>query len=531
MKERKIELMQKYQDNKKETWLTIYAYIVILVYMVGLSHFSFSIDDGGYLYGAGWRILIGESIYTDFIYARPPVSPYLNALLQYLMPDNGEYLMMRKFFYLEVFLYSFMSADIIRMFIKDNHSRINTYVLGTVFFIFNVHFNNYMWHTTDGLFFLTLSFWILLKKKSLLWMIISVMSLLLAMGTKQSFYPAVFIFVLFIFAFKGRDEGYKYLFVIVGWATIIALFTYLFWMKEFISFCQLKQENDPIESLIKSGLVVYIVNTAVSFIVAITYLFRKSVIQKFNYFLDDKKGSDALEYFIKLISRSYLFFILLFSFLYSFADFIFPKMVHFFMSGSLILVSMASIYFFLVKENNKESKDRFLVIFVLVSFSWMASLSWGYQTPIFFSGILMYLLLYFGKIDLDIKKTVIFLTLSVFVVFSVLTQRSFFDGKELSPISNKLSGIYSYDKNMTISIFEVNDKLKKCGDSYTIFPDHTYIHYAKSTIPENSLDWISKAEAMNKKDLIQKQIDDSACLIVNERYRFKDKNNEFDWYE
>jgi len=510
----------------KATNIQIYSLIILFLYFSFLSHLAFSIDDGGYMYGAGWRMLSGEKLYIDYIYARPPVSPYFNALIQYILPDNYEYLNMRRFFYLEIFIYSFLTAHILNNKMKEYKIKIDTLTLSTIFFIFNAHFNNYMWHTTDGLFFMIISLWIIVMKDNK-WTILSSLMFVLAVGTKQSFYPALILFPLFIALVKDKKSSIVFAFFVILWIAILGVTYNKLEQGSIQAWMELSQFESQTKAIIEAGLVTYIVHFGILMIFLGFSMINLTLIEDIRKYMKEKKGEGALLYIIKYWARVILILITIDAFLLIFMDSIFPKLMHVFISGGMVFVFISIII--RMKVNNSQNfKDDFLLITIMFSIAWMSSLSWGYKTPIFYSGIIIYVLISLSEINISKRKIVSFFFISFILVTSILSNR-FEKGVNLEFISEKLKGVYIFEKEKVEDQQRILDEIEKCNTDFIVFPSHTYIHYATKTKPVSQLDWISKAEAMNKSDLVQKRLLGSNCLIIEKNYRFKNKNKKFGW--
>lgn len=499
--------------------------------MFAMAYISFSIDDGGYMYGAGWRILQGQAIYQDFIYARPPVSPYLNALLQWVIPDQNEYLNIRRFFYLEVFTYSIISVYILKQEFKEMFKEVDPILVGTLFFICNVHFNNYMWHTTDGLFFLTISLWLIqVARKRFLVLFTSALFLVLAAGTKQSFYPALFMLPLFVFMYSGRESGKVFISSLVLILVFLFGLTQLIFSNEWNAWVDLKQNENQLKPLLEAGLIVYIVHGAILLLITSFFMLTPSNISKMKIFMKNKNSKESLDLYLKTTAKAIIFTTIGFLALYSFVDFIWPKMVHIMLSGGLLFSFGALTYLYLGNKDDQK-KNQWLLMSVMVSIAWMSSLSWGYKTPIFYSGPILFFIMILSGYKFKKSKTISFVLAGLILIPLITSERELFiGGKNLSVISEKLNNVYMYGDKKISNMIEINEKVEMCQtEDYIVFPSHTYMDYAKKTSPSIEIDWVSNAEAMNRSDEINHKIINSNCLIIDNDYRFKNKRPKFGW--
>jgi len=503
----------------KKNKYNLISFVCIFIYIFIYSHIGFSVDDGGYMYGAGWRLLNGEVLYLDYIYARPPLSPLISALLQFLLPDNYEYLYTRIFYYFEIFTYSYLSIVIIKKII--NIKREHILVLSTITFMINAHFNNYLWHTVDGIFFAAISLYFLVNKKYT----ISVIFLIFSCMTKQSFYPLFFIYPLIVYMNDSKMFFLKYVFKEILFVFLVVFSWYLLYSNSFTAFIDLKQSKSQIAPFLKSGFIVYIFHFLLFFI-----LFMILSILKFEKL---KKKSFIRKY---LILKSFFLktnlYILFFTIIgLFFIDIPFAKIFHMQITFIMLLVFIDEFIVFYLKRN----KQRFSLILGLFFIAWSASLSWGYQTPIFFIGV--FFILYFYKNKHILKRFDLIILRSTIILFFILvpwiiSERGLFDLKSISFFGEKLNGIYVKNDDKFENMKKINNKIEGCiksNEKWEVFPDFTFIKYVKNDKSYISLDWISNVEAMNKTNKIEKQIHNVDCLILNHNYRFKNKKEEFDW--
>ena len=511
----------------------IAAISILFLYFFVFAHFGFSFDDGGYLYGAGWRLIIGEHLYSDYIYARPPMSPIISWFLQWILNDSHEYLKIRYFFYAEVFIYSFLSVYLINKFFNLS-KEFPIFLTGTLVFVINVHFNNYLWHTTDGIFFSVISFYFITKRK-MFW---GSVFLLFAVLSKQSFYPLLFMYPLFIYIFFKREdddigekvENEDFIFFILNAFlvfTIFMMFILLFFNKEFFDYLSLHQEHTQLKPFLKAGFIVYLINSAFFWILATILFFFSEENRRllFNYknkfsraFLT-KKTLD----FLYVFNFSILFFSL---FLLFFLDSPSIKLYHMIISFILVVFLLEELYLFYRKREQR----RFIFTLVFISIAWCSSLSWGYTTPAFYAGTILFL--YFLHHREIIDKKIILIIPILFILDSpiLLTERTI-NQHDIGFFSKKLSGIYT-TTNKYNDLKNINKKINECEKehkTWSVFPDYTFVKYAKNSKPNIALDWISNAEAMNKYDKIEKQIKDVKCLILHHKYRLKGKKELFNW--
>jgi len=511
-------------QNKIINKYNLISIFILIVYFIGYSHIGFSLDDGGYLYGAGWRLIIGQEMYIDYIYARPPLSPIISWFLQWTLDDYQEYLKIRYFFYAEMFLTSYFIAKSINIFSKFE-DKYPIFFISTLFFVINVHFNNYLWHTTDGLFFSSLSFYLILKRK----IFFASLFLLFALLTKQSFYPLFFIYPLFIFLYFNKDKDILIRFILSLFVNISLMFLIfiVFFNSELFAFFNLRQEHSQVGPFIKAGFIVYIVH----------FLFFTSLNTILFFFSEENRNmllnysnkftrAVLLKKFIDFIYISTFIILLTSLIMLIFVDTPSAKIYHMIISYILVILFLEELY----KLYKKRDYKRFSFIITVIMISWCSSLSWGYMTPAFFIAPVAFL--YFLNHKSLIDHKIVFLIVVFFIIDTpiVLSERTVYQ-KDLGFFSKKLEGIYT-TKEKYNQIKKINLKIEKCekeNKTWAVFPDYTSAKYAKNSYPSLSLDWVSNVEAMNKYEKVEKQIKNIDCLILNHDYRFKNKKELFDW--
>lgn len=500
-----------------------------------LSHLGFSIDDGGYMYGLGWRVLTGETIYTDFLYARTPFSPFFNAFIQHITPDNYEYLYIRIFFFFMVFIYSYLSILLLFEFTKIKINKSLFSIIISVAFLFNIHTNNYMWHTVDGLFFFTIGVYLLFSKKHInKHSLFGFTFLMIAFMSKQSFLlPYLLTVGLYLYSnnrnFLNNIIGVLFSFV------FFTCFVYIFNIP-FIEMIKQISYASSFKDLLTAGFYEYLLKGFVFFfflLIIAPLLFIKKAPDVFN-------NNEYINHFIALLAITSL---IIKPFLVLCANFIdakfFPSMLHMNLQFDVLLILI--YIFFSIKENIKNNTkfNEQIIWLVLLSIAWGGSISWGYQTPIFYSGIFIFMLFVIVKRDslFDANEFIVKIMISFLIPVWLVSNYYIINGKhflwpkeymELGFVSEKLRGIYVNDEKELNNIIYVLQSVDHCNGTYAVKYSHTYLHWALNTPNSVSLDWISKAEAVGYDDRINNELKSVDCVIEDKDYRFLN-NKRFGW--
>ena len=204
-------------------------FAILAFYCVYIAKNGFEEWDTGFIAGLAWRIINGEVMYRDFIYTKPPVTPYFASIFMYLLPQNGQFYYIRCInlilFAVQVSLTVFAVNNIFNL----KKLNFNLWGIITVGFIISwLNFSPYPWYTQDGLLFASAALYFKSKYKSpgfLQLFVIALFAMLSALS-KQSFYliPLLFLAWMFIdFGFKKALWFGSQLAIIAGILLVIVL--------------------------------------------------------------------------------------------------------------------------------------------------------------------------------------------------------------------------------------------------------------------------------------------------------------------
>lgn len=137
-----------------------------LAYVLLVVPHSFFPSDDGFVLSAAYRVVHGEVPYRDFVYVRPPLTPYLHALWLFL-PHDWQFVVARASFYL---FYLAMALVLLLVAgdgcLPDRRSLWPVAGVTGVFWAYAMHnFPPMPWTTVDGLLFGTVSLALLASRK------------------------------------------------------------------------------------------------------------------------------------------------------------------------------------------------------------------------------------------------------------------------------------------------------------------------------------------------------------------------------
>ena len=177
----------------------IFAILAVLGAGAWLS-IGYGVDftDMGFIEGSAYRIFRGQTIYRDFDYIRPPLTPWLWHFPFYAAQDGLE-ILIRSLVILQKAVIGVLLSGTLSSFGVTVASR---RLVGLLAFAFLLFWLPAMpWHTVDGLFFISLAAWLFARG----WFAAALCAALAAALCKQSFYAAPLLMsVLVLLADRSR---------------------------------------------------------------------------------------------------------------------------------------------------------------------------------------------------------------------------------------------------------------------------------------------------------------------------------------
>lgn len=188
------------QNAEAFSWLDRFAAmgVVIILFLLGAVNIFTGVEftDTGFISALGWRVFLGQAPGADFDYIRPALSAYIWSIPFHFSYDYSE-LIARSFVFFEKISFAVLCGLIVRRFCS---LRISLFCGGaTAVYVFH-NIPLMPWHTMDGLFFLISGIFLFSRGS----VVLALIAFLLAMFSKQSFYPAAFLVVLMVW----HDRAY-----------------------------------------------------------------------------------------------------------------------------------------------------------------------------------------------------------------------------------------------------------------------------------------------------------------------------------
>lgn len=469
-------------------WKWIFVALV-LGYGLVYAPFGTNETDGGFLTGLAWQLLQGKMLYRDIVYIRPPLPVWLRAIEMHVLPLNGAILAERWVFYLKMAIISCLGAAILQ---KANKQ--NPWPLACFAFVLSVH--NYpaaAWHTVDGIFFASLGCWFLFQNHRCTTLFAAGAAFAAALLCKQSFYPLAPVFVASLLLLNLNAAGRipKILSGLGGFVVVISLFfNYLYQNNLLSAYLKLTGGAATGAQALQHGLLDYFRISALY--IGFSVVLLPPVVWYFLYKKQSQRALAAWALWLLLLLGGLAWTVV------SRQTFTLP----FAQTRLLFWIALAWRLWLWRRGALQEA----LRLGVLLSVSWCAALSWGYNLPILFAlpGVYavfeisrqLWQAVFQGKKSVVIALGALLLMLAVFRLAFEFVYR---DGRRsqmsapLGAVFPALTGIYS-----DAATADLYADLKRLAAQYgpavktmPAFPQANFLSQTRSPLP---LDWVVARE-------------------------------------
>ena len=490
--------------------------ILILIFLAASAitsiFYGIEFTDTGFIEGAAYRIFVGQEIYQDFDYVRPPLTPWLWHFVFYLGGDGLEVI-----FRFLVVIEKVVTAFFIYKTLRLSHiSKWKSCISGLLTFGFLLNYIPSMpWHTTDGLFFVAASIMLFADKKFHLAIIFATLAAL----CKQSFYPAPF-FVIFLLMIEDRK---KIISTAVAAFAVTFSIIYAFGYQNFL---RATTGSSNFHDLFTQGILPHIY-PAKGFLVGLVLFFSVIVIPR----LKDRTIIEKI-YFSAILIPS-LGVVYAFVKNWFFSDNIdYPPLwsgiTHAFVMTILVLV----LFKFYRQGLNSFKKNNILIASYLFSAAWMSTLSWGPNNYLYGYGfILAATIILFD--DEILMNTVTGLSVIAIGILFLLLGRVYFPYRMESPVlvhHEMISdGHYKYIMASPYDISKL-DSIKRisevdgCKDTYPSVPQAALIG---RYIPALRADWKMDVEYPSRNLPTEKIIIENCNIFIERDPRVLDWKGKY----
>lgn len=485
-------------------------YVLCVFYIIFYMPFGLEGTDTGYIFGTSWSIYNGEFPHRDFIYTRPAIPAFFHTIFLFISETYG-YILDRSFFYIQVFFYSFLGAKLLTEHFKIE-SKTTLYYLAIVGALVSIH--NYPpmgWNTIDGIFFWMIGLYLFLKENSTrVALFFGVLCMILGTFSKQSFY--------FMPLFLGG-----YLLLTKDWRRLKYYVAFgMFWLGIYIGFKAVTGSLTPLLEQTFSrteGGALYSAGFK-SYWLAIRYNYAYIAIGLFMAIMGLFLTKRKLGYLIL-----HLIIISCFITMYQQEDSI--RVVKSTLLQVLFIVAVIHGVYMLRKDK------KYLLLFLLLSLSWSASISGGFKTPILFS-----LPIFFGLYDLyfvkDRKKnstTSVVYALSIlgFLVAFYIGYQTIYRDSDRAQLTYTMGAVFPQLATIKSDkeTFEKYSELKELASVYpnfTVLPTVTLAHYLTKTVNPIGTDWPHDVEINYKATELFSELEKKKSLVFIEKTEFSEKD-------
>ena len=526
-------------------------FTIVVGYCLYYAPFGVNETDGGFLTGLAWQVLNGKVLYHDIVYVRPPLPVWLRALELQILPEQLAVLGERWFFYGKVALYSWLGAAVL---IQGERR----WLMAVFGFVVSAHcYPPMAWHTVDGILFAVLAVFFASgstafrqsgnapfmaqhdsirgvnapfsdRLKAVLpiasasnWMAAGI-CLFCALLCKQSFYPLLPLFALFLFLEKEK-RWRKMAWLFGGFILATALFFIYLSQKNILSaFFQMTSGAASGGQALQHGMLDYFRITPELALPSILLLIPVAW-----WFWKGKNPRLALM----------AWSLWLLALVASYAAITWLRQAHtvpfaqsramFWVAGFWLFVPVLRLNTLRVStpitnhySTNHYSTNHYSTnhLLLLLGISWCASVSWGYNLPILFATPWVWAGMEVTRILTQAVKPIRFLKpyrvgmlMVLLLSFRVGHEFVYRDGRRsemqvpMGTIFPALSGIYS-DPETAELYRDLKQLAERYGPNFKTLPAFPQANFLTKTTPPLPLDWVVNRETNGDNTLIFKNL-------------------------
>jgi len=472
-----------------------YKYLFVFIvafYCLVLSQFGFENFDTGYIPSFSWRIINGENVYEDFFYKGPPATLYFHALIMKILPETGQFFLIRAINYFLFSLQVYLTVSGFYNLYDLKKSSINKWAVMSLCFIVSLlNFSPYPWPTTDGLLFAAVAFWLVSRNENLnFWklLLIAFFTILSAL-TKQSFYLIPFVFLIWIYF---RYTLKKAIYFTIALSILVAL--YVCWIVSITTlknYIQQTTGETALHQLYGSGFYNYVPIP----LHLIPYVVISGIVVVIAYLFYNKQKNEIIALSFKWISIVLLLVSILLI------------LMHEAHLASRIAFDAAVLGLAYLFFEQKKTIQFYAPILVSLAIAWSCSISLGYDYPILYStGIILSLIIILEDKLKIAPKYYFWIALPISIsAFSYnlrpYREKNIFElNSSLEEVSPKLKFIKT-NKESLEKYLELKHLVKKYGENFIVAPNISMANYLFNDQSELPADWIINTEVNRKNDL------------------------------
>lgn len=362
----KTNLFLKYL-SRNSIWIVFST--ILIFYTIYYARLGFENYDNGFVLGVSHQVAMGDRLYGEIEYVRPPISPIIHSI-NYIWPLNyAPVYFDRVMFFLQIALFSILSSLIFQKYSACSN-RIVAY-LSTIGFIYSAHaFPPMGWYTVDGITFSVISFFLITRNinESKLTLFVAAFVSVLAALSKQPFYATPILILMYLVLSKGLKQSVQ--FILYLFVSLVILAILLIPYVKHSNIINSINSQTSIADLIGSGFNNYIYSWNQNIIYfSIIIVFTVLLV----YFRNKSSSISFILYNVYIL----IFITALYNYYFHINNYSQPLGL-FNCIYSVILFCSIFLYF-------QSKKEIWLVLVLLQAIAWEASISWGYSSPVLFS--------------------------------------------------------------------------------------------------------------------------------------------------
>lgn len=492
------------RQGSKAIWVALMILLVPFVYFLLIGRYGWGDRDNGFMLSFAWRVYKGELPYRDFIYVRPPISPFVHSIWFALFPSKFLAASTRMMALWQDWIIALLGSFVLcrYCFSEDQVLQRNWLGVALASFLFSTcGFVPMPWYTTDGIFFGILGASLLILRTGFLASSGAALLILLSAGTKQSFYPLAVFCLVYLMALK-RFRDFKVVAFVFG--TVGALFALVLHSHGLLGiYLTMTSGSLHVNDGLKAGFFEYLHIGVWSFgrilfltalpIIAFCFAFKKQfrpefLILCFVLSVLVQYGRDWRTHFgfVSMARGGY---------------------------SQLLFVASFGYGIWRLYRKRERTKQT-LGFLLLLTIAWCASISWGYLSPIMFSAPLLvggYLCL--SELMAGDKRRVLVsgaVGVAVILIFASLYPYEDLDGRlhdhyDLGALNPQLTLIVSGRKTAE-KMNEFGKLHHQFAGSYVILPASGWSYILSNFESPVASDWPENAEIGSREPLLEDQM-------------------------
>jgi len=550
-------------------------FTLVVGYCLYYAPFGVNETDGGFLTGLAWQVLNGKVLYHDIVYVRPPLPVWLRAMELQILPEHLAVLGERWIFYIKIALYSWLGAAVLTL----GERR---WVLAVFGFVVSAHcYPPMAWHTVDGILFAVMAAFFAteggmafrpsgeaaftaqtnsfrgvnasgpdgLKAIPPLAALAGV-CLFCALLCKQSFYPLLPLFALFLFLEKeNRWRKTAWFFGVFLLCTVL-FSNYLYQNNTLSAFFQMTSGAASGGQALQHGILDYFRITpelalpSILLLIPVAWWFWKGknprlALMAWSMWLIALVTSYAAitwlrqDHTVPFAQSRVMFWVAVFwtgfTVLTGFTGWTGLRGVGFFWTGFTGWTGLRGVLFRKKGGINPVNPVQHIGPSVLLlGITWCASVSWGYNLPILFATPWVWAGMEITTVIAESVKPYRFVML-LFLLLSFRVGHEFVyrDGRRsemqvpMGSIFPALSGIYS-DPETAELYRDLKQLVVRYGPNFKTLPAFPQANFLTKTSPPLPLDWVVNRETNGDNTLIFKNLKEiQPVVFIQKSFREK----------